>query len=422
MALDRRQFTRHTPTARVSVKLGSNNRGMLVNLSEGGLAFQVVAPVATNDALRFRCALGHNQTIEATGEIIWTRGPGNTGGLRFLDLPEASRKRIAEWLVKLPLDPMPERAEPPRDIEQDVSPGAESPALGAVAPAASGRSTAAAEARSSESLRVRNESPPIASLGRPRGESRLLQRQGDWPALGYDWLQKPPRKQKVVARAGRSGLSIEWLLLAIPIGIVIGALIPWPRISKQGAREARSQGSFAPQKSQAQVSPLHGSVGAALAPPAAPMPSPTSNADGEFGANVSRPPEADTQAGKQSPAQPAPQTHAPPPATAAPATPTTDHDSQVTPAAPGEKELIQALRYLNGTYGRKDTPAAITWFWQAVQKGNQDAVVRLAGLYLRGEGVPKNCDQARILLTSAVQKGNREAARRLETLIASGCP
>jgi hypothetical protein len=42
-------------------------------------------------------------------------------------------------------------------------------------------------------------------------------------------------------------------------------------------------------------------------------------------------------------------------------------------------------------------------------------------LYLRGDGVPKNCDQARLLLDAAARKGGTAAAERLRNLQAFGC-
>ncbi len=60
--------------------------------------------------------------------------------------------------------------------------------------------------------------------------------------------------------------------------------------------------------------------------------------------------------------------------------------------------------------------------WAAVQQGNPRTEVALADLYLRGEGVPKNCDQARVLLIAAAQKHNAEAVKRLQQLNEQGCP
>jgi len=60
--------------------------------------------------------------------------------------------------------------------------------------------------------------------------------------------------------------------------------------------------------------------------------------------------------------------------------------------------------------------------WSALQKGNMKAAVALADLYARGEGVPQNCQQARVLLQIASEKKNAEASKKLQELDKGGCP
>lgn len=89
----------------------------------------------------------------------------------------------------------------------------------------------------------------------------------------------------------------------------------------------------------------------------------------------------------------------------------------------GEEELATAEKYLNGsTRGvTRDNREAAQWLWKAVGKGNLAATLALSDLYLRGDGVPKNCDQARLLLDAAARKGKASAAERLRNLQAFGC-
>jgi len=63
----------------------------------------------------------------------------------------------------------------------------------------------------------------------------------------------------------------------------------------------------------------------------------------------------------------------------------------------------------------------VGWLWKAVAKQNPAATLMLSDLYLRGEGVPKNCDQARLLLDAAARKGQQAAAERLRNLQSYGC-
>jgi TPR repeat protein len=81
-----------------------------------------------------------------------------------------------------------------------------------------------------------------------------------------------------------------------------------------------------------------------------------------------------------------------------------------------------AEKYLNGNAGaNRNSGEAAQWLWKSVAKGNLAATMALSDLYLRGEGVPKSCDQARLLLDAAARKGRAAAAQRLRNLQAFGC-
>ncbi len=94
----------------------------------------------------------------------------------------------------------------------------------------------------------------------------------------------------------------------------------------------------------------------------------------------------------------------------------------ITSAQSGAEDLATAEYYLSGTQGRtRDSREAALWLWKAVGKGNPTATLTLSDLYLRGDGVPKSCDQARLLLDAAARKGARAAGARLRNLQAFGC-
>ena len=91
-------------------------------------------------------------------------------------------------------------------------------------------------------------------------------------------------------------------------------------------------------------------------------------------------------------------------------------------AGNGAEELAMAQRYLSGANGEpRNSAEAAKWLWKAMGKHNGSASVLLADLYLKGDGVPKNCDQARILLDSAALRGTKDAGERLRHLQAFGC-
>jgi hypothetical protein len=88
----------------------------------------------------------------------------------------------------------------------------------------------------------------------------------------------------------------------------------------------------------------------------------------------------------------------------------------------GAEELAIAQGYLNGTNGQgRNSADAAQWLWKAVAKDNANATFLLSEMYLRGDGVSKNCDQARVLLDAAALKGVKGAGERLRHLQAFGC-
>ena len=92
------------------------------------------------------------------------------------------------------------------------------------------------------------------------------------------------------------------------------------------------------------------------------------------------------------------------------------------PAGNGAEELAIAQRYLNGGNGlQRNRSEAAKWLWKSIAKHNASATLLLADLYLKGDGVSKNCDQARVLLDSAARSGMKHAGERLRHLQAFGC-
>jgi TPR repeat protein len=67
-----------------------------------------------------------------------------------------------------------------------------------------------------------------------------------------------------------------------------------------------------------------------------------------------------------------------------------------------------------------DSAAAAAWLWKATAKGNPDAPVQLADMYIRGNGVPRSCEQAMVLLKTAAAKENATARNRLGSMYESG--
>jgi len=73
------------------------------------------------------------------------------------------------------------------------------------------------------------------------------------------------------------------------------------------------------------------------------------------------------------------------------------------------------------TMGVRDSSEAAKLLWKAVGKQNATAALLLSGLYLHGDGVPRSCDQARLLLVAAARRGAPQAAQQLRDLESQGC-
>ena len=88
----------------------------------------------------------------------------------------------------------------------------------------------------------------------------------------------------------------------------------------------------------------------------------------------------------------------------------------------GAEELAIAEGYLSGTQGKaRDSSEAAQWLWKALGKQNAAAALLLSDLYVTGDGVPRNCDQARLLLDAAARKGVPGAGERIRDLPNLGC-
>jgi hypothetical protein len=84
------------------------------------------------------------------------------------------------------------------------------------------------------------------------------------------------------------------------------------------------------------------------------------------------------------------------------------------PATPAAQAGIPARR--------SKTPLTPDQLWTMVQTGNSTAAAALAELYIKGDGVPQSCAQARVLLLVASEKRNAAAIKRLANLDKEGCP
>lgn len=92
-------------------------------------------------------------------------------------------------------------------------------------------------------------------------------------------------------------------------------------------------------------------------------------------------------------------------------------DNKSTPPA---KQTLAGADEMNKAQNASDAAASAAWLWKATAKGNPDAPVQLADMYIKGNGVPRSCEQAVVLLKTAAEKENALARNRLASMYATG--
>ena len=81
------------------VSLGPRAGGFLHDLSESGLGIELFGGIVCDQVVRIGFDLpntGHR--IEAIGQILWTNESARRAGLKFVDIPWRSRRRIRHWI------------------------------------------------------------------------------------------------------------------------------------------------------------------------------------------------------------------------------------------------------------------------------------------------------------------------------------
>ena len=91
------------------LSLPSDNGGIVLDASEGGLRFHSIGPIQTSGPIEFRFAIDSATRITATGEIAWKDSSGKTGGLRFTDIADEARQQLRLWVDRsnTPVTPRP---------------------------------------------------------------------------------------------------------------------------------------------------------------------------------------------------------------------------------------------------------------------------------------------------------------------------
>jgi PilZ domain len=358
MTQDRRDKFRKAPDKFVFLQLERDDGGTVLDISEGGLRFEAFAPVNEDGAVHFWFSLNLRDRIEAWGELVWINAAKKSGGLRFLHLTEEDRAQIREWISQ------PSSQEAPDEEFSRWAVATDTPArMGASEPDAVAKFVS----------KARRQHATFMSGAESAGVSSTL----------FPILRKEEPSGELVPMQRYLSAKRRQLILGLLLGIGISATVAVAAIKYSNYRHQNEGLGKAPTELSAQKS-----GGESL--PSVPM-SPT--AASAASANI-------ISIGKQKNVV------------------ARDHTPSYQVAATGGN----SQRHLNGNESQRKTSRTPEELWNSVHSGNSKAAVELAELYIKGEGVPQNCTQARVLLLAASEKRNVQAIKRLQELDKTGCP
>ena len=101
LTTERRQSRRRKPPQLVYLEFGRENGGMIKDVSEGGMRFHLINPVAAGLSVHFAAAIDAVRRMEGQARMVWTDASGKSGGLCFTELSASSRDILQAWLAEI---------------------------------------------------------------------------------------------------------------------------------------------------------------------------------------------------------------------------------------------------------------------------------------------------------------------------------
>jgi PilZ domain len=386
MRTERRCVQRKRPGGISYFEFEAGSGGIVLDASEKGVGFQAADAVHQLGRNRIWISPSPEERIELTGEVVWTDISRKTGGLRFVETGAESSRRIRNWLGQQ------EESE-----EASLSEGVPLPAWA---------TQALGDLRHEE----RHDASIPRSAAVPRARTEVEERPVELhpiPALPSLFASSMPWQPQISPTSeSRIGYRIATGFL---IGVLVVACVVLFDMFRPKVGESlihlgeKINGSTNPQRQNS-----------------SPLPSSTPAPAGPSATNEAKPSAVQTEAKpdvvqRENPGDSAlqidssKQTNGQTPDTTVPRTTPTN---QGVPNRSSDREATSA---------RQDRSVEATRLWSAVASGDSSAEVDLARLYLRGEGVPRNCEQAKVLLRAAAKGGSAEARQELKKLPSRGC-
>jgi hypothetical protein len=482
MDQNRRRFLRKVPDDIAFIQIERDEVGKILNISEGGLSFNSVTPVPRNLPVYFWFSFNLKDRIEAMGEVTWTDISRTIGGLRFTQLSQVNRELIQKWVSRLRQEEPPgdrERVEEETPELEEESLVTQLVAAGAPEPFRP--SPPAAPVRSNGLDRVAKfvskarACKPILSFGgriaeqpkpAPAASSGASAAGVELPGLRIESPKPGAEPPKLLAErpmfsvetgAAPSLPSVEakpssfsfrgieslielvplqrhlsakkrQLLCGILLGIGISALVTLPALKFWNSRAHAETTMPAP----ADSSPLRNnavSQPAGSDPATLPATKPSYPVAGVFSDPNPIVPKKGKSESLLSRTQLPSSFWKEERKTAAmhEALSSSPVKNQKLSAGTSTSQKPSPGKAASSTSASTATDKKSgmnpNQLWGAVQAGNSKAAVELAELYIKGDGVPKNCQQARVLLLAASEKRNTAAIKRLHDLDkGAACP
>ena len=372
MQQNRRQHLRKVPDESTFIQIERDEVGTVLNLSEGGLCFRSFAPVPEYGPVYFWLSFNLRDQVEAMGELAWADASRRIGGLRFTQLSKSGREQIHRWLSRLPA----EEAEEEAPILQVAARGARREAK-AGGPDRVARFVAKARPRRS-----------ILSLSLVGNEPEELKpspvpaRESESPAELVPLQRYLSVKRQQLVRGVLLGMCLS-------AAVGLSGFAYWRYHLRTGNAGAVPVQAPSPK------------VDLSVRPSASHVASPSNTPAGAiFSGDAPNRRAASDQVASR---------------------PMSDLYAR-TPSKVSETKALKASvpasdsSQVSGKTPLNRTPMTREQLWAAVQAGNTQAAVKLAELYIKGDGVSQNCQQARVLLLMASEKRNADAIKRLHEL------
>jgi hypothetical protein len=392
----------------VYVELEARNGGMMLTVSEEGFTFRAVSSIRPSGRIPFSFIIHGNEKLEGYGEIKWTKDDGKVAGLQFTDISTEFLNALRKWLAEISAPAVRSSAEERTDnaLDPDHNLRMEAPKTSVPEPMTETATKPEFGFKFGQSLNSRTKQNYATQASATDTSTPVLPRsthiltEWEYP----DGLPEPRSRGNGVVIAAVVACLLVLAALLYSFRETIGRSL----ISL--GQTLSSPSSLSSENSQAQV-PDTSKPAEDVQQPAPANPGKDDN-PASSSADKSPQSQGTTSGGDKS----------------QPVRPPEDREKAVSPPAKAETQFRDERSAPSSeepvaTSTRKQDPAEeVRALWSAVGQGNTAAEVTLAKLYLIGGGVPKNCDQARVLLRAAAKKGNSEAISKLSQITRQGCP